>query len=190
MPEISLDVLRYGVLGLCFAVLVLAWRILALEQRREGEPRSGVVRFTWSLMAFSLILAVLSAGVQISEKRDQREEQGPAELRPQLHELREKNSQLLQANVGQRERLTATEERLRGVSTQLDESRRIAAILADSLNILRTALTQRERQIGEIRSTVAPLLNLRNSEVESLPDNLPQKERLRRILQELRQVLQ
>lgn len=65
--ELILNVLEYGVLGLCAVTLLLVWRILQAEQRKEGEPRGGILQAAYVFMAFSLALAVLNGYVQLQE---------------------------------------------------------------------------------------------------------------------------
>jgi hypothetical protein len=48
-------------------MLVAAWHILRSEQQRAGRQRQGIMVFTSIFMSFCLLLALLSAYVQIAE---------------------------------------------------------------------------------------------------------------------------
>ena len=130
-----IQILEFGVLGLCAIMLIAAWRILYNEQKREGEPRTGIMRFTLLFMGFCLVLAVLNSWVQLSGGGSDEEFQSQIQtLESQLQEERDK--------------------------------------------LLR------------IRSAAEPLLNVRGSIINQLPDSLHQKTVLADLLSELRSILQ
>ena len=58
--EFALKALTYGVVGLCAVMLVVAGQVLVQEQRRQGQPRRGIIRFTLAFMIFCVILASLT----------------------------------------------------------------------------------------------------------------------------------
>jgi hypothetical protein len=66
--DFALKALGFGVLGLCAITLVLVWRVLDAEQRRDGNPRKGILQASYVFMAFCAALAVLNGYVQLSEK--------------------------------------------------------------------------------------------------------------------------
>lgn len=66
MPsDFVVQALEYGVLGFSAISLVGAWGVLLREQKREGEPRQGIVAFTKLFMGFCLILVLLNTAVQV-----------------------------------------------------------------------------------------------------------------------------
>lgn len=67
METFVLKALQYGVLGLCAVMLVVAWRIIRVEQRRQDEPRMGILRFTYAFMVFCFALGGLTSYVQLHE---------------------------------------------------------------------------------------------------------------------------
>jgi hypothetical protein len=67
MSEFALKTLEFGVLGLCAITLILVWRLILAEQRREGNPRGGILQASYVFMAFCLALALLNGYVQLRE---------------------------------------------------------------------------------------------------------------------------
>jgi hypothetical protein len=72
MEAFVLKALSYGVLGLCAVMLVASWRILVGEQRRAGQPRERILRFTFAFMGFCAFLAILGSYVQLQEGTSER----------------------------------------------------------------------------------------------------------------------
>lgn len=71
MSEINFDIpeiLSYGALGLCAITLILVWGLLRAEQRRQGDPRSGVLTACYVFMAFSVLVACLAVYLQLRER--------------------------------------------------------------------------------------------------------------------------
>lgn len=64
--EFVLQALEFGVLGLCAVTLILIWRLLVNEQSRSAEPRKGILQGAYVFMAFSILLALINAYVQLS----------------------------------------------------------------------------------------------------------------------------
>ena len=124
-PEFIVKALGFGVLGLCAIMLVATWRIVLAEQRREGEPRTGIIRVSYVFMSSCLALAGLNAWVQLNSP--------DKELQTQLKEERAK--------------------------------------------------------LDRVRAAALPLLNVRGDVIGQLPDDLPQKDTLNRLLSELRVIL-
>ena len=94
MTDFALKALEFGVLGLCAITLILVWRVLQAEQKREGYPRRGILQASYVFMAFCLALALLNGYVQL------REREVPAGLTERVEsleaELRAKEDKLLQ----------------------------------------------------------------------------------------------
>jgi hypothetical protein len=59
--------LNFGVLGLCALILGYAVTVIRKEQQREGEPRKGILRWSYVFLGFSLVLAALSGYVQLRQ---------------------------------------------------------------------------------------------------------------------------
>ena len=68
MTDFALKALEFGVLGLCAITLILVWRVLDTEQKREGYPRKGILQASYIFMAFSLALALLNGYVQLQDR--------------------------------------------------------------------------------------------------------------------------
>jgi len=67
MTDFVVRVLDYGVLGLCAVTLLMVWRVLQSEQKREGDPRKGILKFVYVFMCFCLSLALVNGYVQLRE---------------------------------------------------------------------------------------------------------------------------
>lgn len=94
MADFALKALEFGVIGLCAITLILVWRVLDSEQKREGLPRKGILQASYIFMAFSLSLALLNGYVQLHEQKvpaDALEKTKMLEI-----ELRSKEDKLLQ----------------------------------------------------------------------------------------------
>ena len=86
MPEqFVVKALNYGVMGLGAVMLVAAWRILAREQNREGQPRKGVLRFTALFMAFCAFVMLVGTFVQV--RKEAASLTGEKQLQPVREEL-------------------------------------------------------------------------------------------------------
>lgn len=59
--------LNYGLLGLCGLIAWLFWRVLDREQRREGQPRQGIIRFSVIFIALSLFLSVIGLTLELTK---------------------------------------------------------------------------------------------------------------------------
>lgn len=94
MTDFALRTLEFGVLGLCATTLILVWRVLQSEQKREGAPRRGILQASYVFMAFSLALALLNGYVQLHEREIPAGEAG--NVRALRAELRVKEDKLLQ----------------------------------------------------------------------------------------------
>jgi len=70
MSDFAIKALEFGVLGLCAITLILVWRVLHAEQKREGNPRAGILQASYIFMVFSLVLALLNGYVQLKEGRE------------------------------------------------------------------------------------------------------------------------
>ena len=68
MTDFALKALEFGVLGLCAITLILVWRVLQAEQKREGYPRKAILQASYVFMVFSLALAILNGYVQLQER--------------------------------------------------------------------------------------------------------------------------
>jgi hypothetical protein len=60
MSDFVLQVLEFGVLGLCALTLILVWRVLQAEQERDGDPRPAMIRASYMFMSFAVALAILN----------------------------------------------------------------------------------------------------------------------------------
>ncbi len=49
--------LFYGAVGLALALAILAYRLIAREQQRPGQPRRSVITTVYAYMAFALAIA-------------------------------------------------------------------------------------------------------------------------------------
>ena len=58
-----LEILRLGLSGLCFMFSVLAFWLIQREQRREANPRKGILKSIYIFMAVNLVSAVLTGGL-------------------------------------------------------------------------------------------------------------------------------
>ena len=92
--------LEYGVLGLCAITLVLVWRVIQAEQKRDGQPRKRILHASYVFMAFAFALAIINSYVQLSERGNPEEtEVLLADLRADLdtaqQELRKTEDKLL-----------------------------------------------------------------------------------------------
>ena len=67
MDVLAVKVLQYGVLGLCAVMLVATWRIIAAEQKRQGQPRKDILKYSMVFMVFCVALAVVNGYVQLAE---------------------------------------------------------------------------------------------------------------------------
>lgn len=56
-----LEILRVGLSGLLFLLSFLAYRLIELEQKREGSPRRGIIRTIYVFMGANFLGAVLVA---------------------------------------------------------------------------------------------------------------------------------
>jgi hypothetical protein len=94
MSDFVLQVLEFGVLGLCALTLILVWRVLQAEQKRDGDPRPAMIRASYMFMSFAVALAILNGYVQL------REGKLPADTVAQIEtlesQLRESEDKLLQ----------------------------------------------------------------------------------------------
>ncbi len=70
------DILGYGVIGLGFLLALLAFRLLAQEQKRE--PRSSIIKATYTFMAFSVVLCVIGFAAQVYGNGDEGEISDPS----------------------------------------------------------------------------------------------------------------
>jgi hypothetical protein len=66
--DFVLKALNYGVIGLSAVMLIVTARVLAVEQKRDGYPRQGIVRLASLFMFFCLCLAGLSTYTQIHDQ--------------------------------------------------------------------------------------------------------------------------
>ena len=94
MIEFVLKALEFGVLGLCAITLILVWRILLAEQKREGYPRKGILQASYVFMGFSIVLALLNTFVQLKEAAPS--EEFVQQISSLEEELRLKEDKLLQ----------------------------------------------------------------------------------------------
>jgi hypothetical protein len=56
-------------------MLIAAWHVIRTEQKRNGQPRRGIIVFTSVFMGFCLLLSLLSAFVQLREHAEARSSQ-------------------------------------------------------------------------------------------------------------------
>ena len=113
MTDFVLKALEFGVLGLCAITLILVWRVLQAEQKREGAPRKGILQGAYVFMAFSLLLAVLNGYVQLREREAP---PGAAEAVEKLEaELRANQDKLLQIRSAAAPILNARRDILEGL---------------------------------------------------------------------------
>lgn len=68
MPLDLVSILQYGVLGLCAYMVWHVGKTISAEQKRLGQPRFRILRAAYVFMAFCVILSVLNAYVQLTEK--------------------------------------------------------------------------------------------------------------------------
>ena len=57
------EILRLGLSGLCFLFSVLAFWLIQREQRRDSNPRKGILKSIYVFMAINLVSAVLTGGL-------------------------------------------------------------------------------------------------------------------------------
>ena len=56
-----LEILRVGLAGLCFLLSLLSFWLIQREQRREGDPRKGILEAIYTFMVVNLVTATLVA---------------------------------------------------------------------------------------------------------------------------------
>ena len=67
MTDMLVQTLDYGVLGLCALMVVFAARVIYVEQKRDQQPRPGLMRFLYAFLGFCTVIAGLNAYVQVLE---------------------------------------------------------------------------------------------------------------------------
>ena len=60
------SLLNYGLLGLAALIVFLFWRVISAEQRRDGQPRKGIVRMSWAFITLSVLLAAAATCIELS----------------------------------------------------------------------------------------------------------------------------
>ena len=68
MEKFILEALNYGVAGLGAVMLLFAWRVLIREQKRAGEPRLGILRFTALFMGFCAFVMLIATFVELHKE--------------------------------------------------------------------------------------------------------------------------
>ena len=95
-----LTALQYGVVGLCGVMLLLAWKVLADEQRRVGAPRAALLKHLRLYMGFCLAVGVLASGLQVLDRGAGRsKDQQMTEIRGRLHSLQQLLDQKMNIEV-------------------------------------------------------------------------------------------
>ena len=56
-----LEILRLGVLGLCFLLSLLAFLLIRIEQQRDRQPRKGILQAIYIFVGTNILVATLVA---------------------------------------------------------------------------------------------------------------------------------
>lgn len=145
MSDFVLNALDYGVLGLCAVMVVVTARILYLEQKREGQPRAGLLRFVYVFLGFCSFIAILNAYVQI-DQRDAANSEEVARLKTEV--------------AIHRERTVLLRSKLNDIETALDDKSytELASLVASADPVLSEQLTHKiyhlKQRVAEAKSLV------------------------------------
>ena len=87
-----LDILKLGLVGLCFLLCLLSFYLLYTEQRRDGNPRRMILRSIYVFMGVTLLFFIGNAVIEIYKSNIQND------LIHQENETLKNENEILKAN--------------------------------------------------------------------------------------------
>jgi heme exporter protein D len=182
MSEIP-NLLNYGFLGLSALILFLFWRVISEEQKRDGQPRKGIIRLSWSFIFLAFALSTASMVLELIDAP--KNKRAKEILKQKLSDAQIRERKCNEKAVRLDERTTA----------QIDLIKRLDSEIG---NLRKTAESIRSSGITQVRVTI-PGSFMEGSRTQLRPGNfwLPENDEIKyeiarktnEILAELRQEL-
>ena len=143
------EILQTGLAGLCFLLALLAFRLISQEQKRDANPRKGILRTIYLFIAANFVTAVLVGAAALLERRSD-----PA----QAAEVKQLREQAAAANRLEVELKAAVAER-DGLAANVKAQ-------ATDLASVRTDLQKQAERVQQYRLAMTALVTAVDGKVE------------------------